>query len=159
MELRVIRQQDDAILAAIIRKILKNHKLDIPGTAYFDKELDHLSKHYDGATDRAYFVVVDDNDEAVGGVGFSAFPEMESCAEMQKLYLKEELQGNGFGYIMIDFIKKEAAKKGYKQLYLETHTNLPAAIHMYEKTGFCEIERPLCCVHSTMNKFYLAQLG
>ena len=61
-------------------------------------------------------------------------------------------------YDMIEHIKNEASECGYKRLYLETHTNLPAAIHMYEKTGFREIERLPGCVHSTMNRFYLAEL-
>lgn len=158
MVLRRITEQDDAELAAIIRQLLEKHQLDIPGTVYFDKELDRLSRYYLAEPDRDYFVAVDEKGKVAGGVGYARFDELDSCAELQKLYLKEEVQGNGYGYTMIEYIKKEASKCGYKQLYLETHTNLPAAIHMYEKTGFKEIERLPGCVHSTMNRFYLAEL-
>lgn len=158
MVLRRITEQDDAALAVIIRQLLEKHQLDIPGTVYFDKELDRLSRYYLAETDRDYFVAVDEKGEVAGGVGYARFDELDSCAELQKLYLKEEVQGNGYGYTMIEYIKNEASKCGYKQLYLETHTNLTAAIHMYEKTGFKEIERLPGCVHSTMNRFYLAEL-
>ncbi len=47
---------------------------------------------------------------------------------------------------------------GYKQSYLETHDNLQAAIHIYEKCGYKEIERPKEVVHSTMNRFFLKVL-
>lgn len=46
VKIRPIEGQDDAPLAQIIRTILKSYGLDIPGTAYFDKELDHLSSFY-----------------------------------------------------------------------------------------------------------------
>ncbi|SCZ77996.1 putative acetyltransferase [Pseudobutyrivibrio xylanivorans] len=39
---------------------------------------------------------------------------------------------------------------GYKVSYLETHDNLQAAIHIYEKKGYVEIERPREVVHSSM---------
>ena len=132
MVLRRITERDDAALAVIIRQLLEKHRLDIPGTVYFDKELDRLSRYYLAEPDRDYFVAVDENGE--------------------------DAQGSGYGYMMIEHIKNEASECGYKRLYLETHTNLPAAIHMYEKTGFREIERLPGCVHSTMNRFYLAEL-
>ena len=56
-----------------------------------------------------------------------------------------------------DAIKK-AKELGYRKMYLETHTNLAAAIHIYEKSGYREIEKPAEVVHSTMNRFYLKDL-
>jgi putative acetyltransferase len=43
-------------------------------------------------------------------------------------------------------------------MYLETHNNLKAAIHVYKKCGYREIERPKAVVHSTMNRFFLKEL-
>ena len=63
------------------------------------------------------------------------------------------------GYRLISFIEDKARELGYKQMYLETHTNLAAAIHIYEKSGYIEIARPDCVVHSTMNKFYLKEIS
>lgn len=59
---------------------------------------------------------------------------------------------------MIKYVEDKAREFGYEQMYLETHTNLEAAIHIYEKMGYSLIGRPKCVVHSTMNRFYLKSL-
>ena len=46
MIIRAIEPRDGAAMAAIVRRSLEAHGLDVPGTAYFDPELDHLSAHY-----------------------------------------------------------------------------------------------------------------
>ena len=59
---------------------------------------------------------------------------------------------------MIEFIENKMREAGYKQSYLETHDNLQAAIHIYNKMGYEEIERPKEVVHSTMNRFFKKEL-
>ena len=51
-----------------------------------------------------------------------------------------------------------AREAGYKKLYLETHSNLKAAMGLYEKLGFRQIERPASVLHGTMDHFYLKEL-
>ena len=43
---RKIEAADDRKIAKIIRANLEKHNLDIPGTAYFDPQLDCLSAYY-----------------------------------------------------------------------------------------------------------------
>lgn len=84
--IRPIRQADDAAIAKIIRTKLHAYGLDIPGTAYFDPELDHLSAFYDaGPKKRAYLVAVDRSGQVLGGAGIAEFPALASCAELQDL--------------------------------------------------------------------------
>ena len=72
--IRPIRPEDDAPLSRIIRSNLEQFHLDIPGTAYFDPELDHLSRYYRAAPDRrAYFLAVDGAGRVLGGVGLAEF--------------------------------------------------------------------------------------
>lgn len=151
-----ISPEHNAPLATLIRSSLKARHLDIPGTAYCDESLDRLSEYYDGPG-RAYFVLLERN-ELIGGVGFSAFSGFPDCCELQKLYLAEQAQGRGIGYDMLRFVELQAKEMGFKRIYLETHTNLQAAIHIYEKTGYREIGRPDWVVHSTMNRFYLKDI-
>ncbi|MBQ9198048.1 MAG: GNAT family N-acetyltransferase [Clostridia bacterium] len=146
----------NAALAALIRKSLKAHRLDIPGTVYFDAGLDDLSSYYD-RPGRAYFVLLED-ERLAGGIGLAEIGVFPACCELQKLYLDEAFQGHGLGYGMIDRIESEAKKLGYHRVYLETHTNLQAAIHIYEKSGYRQIARPDGVVHGTMNRFYLKTL-
>lgn len=156
---RVIKKEDDAALAAMIRKNLQAHALDIPGTAYFDTNLDHLSDFY--LTDPAkktYFVLTEDDGQVAGGIGLDAFDGFPACAELQKLYLDDHVKGRGLGYEMIRLVEDKAREMGYRSMYLETHTNLQAALHLYEKTGYVCIPKPDSIVHSTMNRFYFKKL-
>ena len=47
---------------------------------------------------------------------------------------------------------------GYRQVYLETHSKLKTALHLYEKTGYVRIGQPASVIHSTMDRFYLKAL-
>ena len=143
-------------MAAIIRTALKAHGLDIPGTAYFDEALDHLSVYYD-RPGRAYYVLLADG-AVTGGVGLAEFEGLPGCCELQKLYLSPAARGRGLGYRMIRFIEERARALGYRQMYLETHTNLQAAIHEYERSGYRQIPRPAAVIHTTMDRFYIKEL-
>ena len=157
MNYALLTPEYDAAVADLIRTNLKAHQLDIPGTVYFDEGLDHLSDFYNDPR-RAYYVLLD-GDAVIGGIGLAEFSGFPDCCELQKLYLNDGAKGSGLGYKLISFIEEKAREIGYKQMYLETHTNLAAAIHIYEKSGYREIERPASVVHSTMNKFYLKELS
>ena len=159
MKYREITAEDDLALADIIRTNLKAHGLDIPGTVYFDDNLNHLSDFYRApGKKRFYYIFLNDRDEIIGGIGLAEFEPFEDCAELQKLYLTDKAKGRGLGYQMIGLIEEKARELGYRRMYLETHDNLPAAIHEYEKTGFREIEKPAAVVHATMNRFFLKDL-
>lgn len=159
-EIRPIRKSDDAAIALIIRKNLERYHLNLPGTVYFDPELDHLSRFYAEEPDcRAYFVLTNGAGRVLGGAGFAEFPGFEDCAELQKLYLLDEAKGSGLGRSLLQTVELYAECMGYQRLYLETHTNLKEAMALYEKMGFSPIPKPQNVQHSTMNRFYLKELG
>lgn len=156
---RKIEPADDKRIAEIIRANLEKLHLDIPGTAYFDPELDHLSAYYNSSpSGRAYFVALSADGQVIGGVGIAEFDGIENCAELQKLYLDDSVKGKGCGKGLMQIAEDWARSAGYKNLYLETHTNLSAALKLYEKTGFHQIEKPCSTPHGTMNRFYLKEL-
>ena len=157
--IRPICPQDDLQIARIVRANLEAYHLDIPGTAYFDPELESLSRYYSAKPDlRAYFVAADTAGNVVGGVGIAEFSGLAQCAELQKLYLCDAAKGHGLGKRLMQTAQGYARKIGYKTLYLETHTNLQTAIALYEKLGFERIEKPASVQHGTMNRFYLKRL-
>lgn len=156
---RKIEAADNAPLAAIIRENLEKFHLNIPGTVYFDPGLDRLSEFY--AADpqkRAYFTALDENGQVIGGVGAAEFPGLPDCAELQKLYLADSAKGRGYGGELVRLAEDWARAAGYRRLYLETHTNLGAALRLYEKMGYRQIEKPAAVVHGTMDHFYLKEL-
>lgn len=159
MKYRKIKEADDQKIAEIIRENLQRLHLDIPGTAYFDPELDHLSAYYNNdPAKRVYFVALDENGQVSGGVGIAAFDGLEDCAELQKLYLSDSVKGKGYGKELLHLAEEWVKSAGYRKLYLETHTNLSVALKLYEKMGFHLIEKPCRTQHSTMNRFYLKEL-
>ena len=160
LEFQALAPEHDAALAALIRYNLKKHGLDIPGTVYFDEGLDHLSAFYAEKPDqRYYFILLDDGGKLVGGMGFAEFPHYENCAELQKLYLADEVKGQGLSYRLMREAEEKARAFGYGELYLETHSNLRTAIHLYRKCGYTEIPRPDFVNHSTMDTFFRKTLS
>ena len=158
LNLHPITPADDAAIAAIIRANLEKHGLNLPGTVYFDPELDHLSRFYGAQPGkRGYFVLKDDAGAVIGGVGYAEFDGFPDCAELQKLYLTDDAKGCGAGRALMEFVIQAARKAGYRRLYLETHTNLDVAVRLYEKLGFRPIEKPACVRHNTMNRFFLME--
>lgn len=159
LKYRKITEADDESIAAIVRENLKRAGLDIPGTVYFDPELDHLSAYYNSIGEkRVYFIALDESEQVVGGVGISELKGVPNWAELQKLYLNDSAKGKGYSRELMSMAENWAKENGYKKLYLETHTNLKIAIRLYEKLGFKQIERPKFVVHSTMDHFYLKDL-
>ena len=158
MVFRDITHSDNLLLAELVRYNLKAHGLDLPGTVYFDENLNRLSDFYLGDKSKRYYFVCEDNSSVIGGAGLAEFEFFENCAELQKLYLFEYAKGRGIGYQLISLVEDKARSLGYSRLYLETHSNLQAAIHMYEKCGFHEIDKPAGVVHATMNHFYIKDL-
>lgn len=159
MHFAQITAHDDAALARIVRHNLEMHDLALPGTAYYDEQLDHLSGYYlSDPAKRFYLVLRDGEGRTLGGVGVAELPFFDDCGELQKLYLADEAKGAGLGYALIARIEDKARELGYRRLYLETHTNLRAAIHVYEKSGYRQIPRPAEAVHGATDRFYIKEL-
>lgn len=156
--IRPISEADDEQMGAIARADLKAVGLDIPGTAYFDPEIMHLSTFYgEDPERRAYYVAVDEGGHVLGGAGIAEFEPLENAAELQKLYLSEGARGHGLGTRLVRLMEERARSLGYTRLYLETHSSLKVAIHLYEKLGYRRIE-PVSPSHATMDHFYLKEL-
>ena len=155
LQIRGITKQDDAALAKIIRAILKAHDLALPGTAYFDPELDCLSSFYMNKEGRAYYVALDEAGAVVGGAGFGEFNGDKTVAEMQKLYIVPEKRGTGLCSRLIKLVEEGAAKAGYKELYLETHHNLAKATEVYAAKGYNRLEKSRSgSLHQLMDIFF-----
>lgn len=159
MRFREIATRDDARLAAIVRAALEEHDLALPGTVYYDAELDHLSEFYLGhPAERHYLVAVDEADQVLGGVGLAPLDWDPACAELQKLYVSGDARRAGLGRALVERDIEQARAMGYERMYLETHTNLAVAIELYRKCGFREIPRPEQVKHGLMNVFMAREL-
>ena len=113
--IRKMKPCDNSAVAELIRTNLKSHDLDIPGTVYFDKITDNLYEYYSKRDNRDYYVMVDENDRVIGGVGFDEFPHIKDCAELQKLYINDQYKGQGLGYRLVEFIEDKMREIGYRR--------------------------------------------
>ena len=155
--IRPITAADDSFIARIIRTNFEQYHLNIPGTAYFDPQLDHLSAYY-AQNGRGYFVAVGENGTVLGGCGFAEAAVFDRCAELQKLYLADSAKGKRVGRRLSETVEQAAKDAGYETLYIETHTRFDAAIRLYEKLGFRQIDKPQGVQHGAMDHFYLKSL-
>lgn len=157
MIVREIRAEDNAAVAAIIRDSLVAHDLAIPGSAYADPELDDLHGHYRRSCHARYWVA-EVAGEVVGGVGIAPFTGAGAVCELQKLYLRPDVQGRGLGRKLMATALAFAAEH-YRHCYLETMHRLKAACVLYGKYGFESLPEPLPgSGHSAMDAWYLKHL-
>lgn len=157
MIIRPIEERDNASVTAIIRESLESHGLAIPGSAYFDPQLGELAQFYDSLPHACYWVVEADG-RVVGGVGIAPFGPTTTVCELQKLYLRPEVQGRGLSRLLMDEALTFAARH-YEQCYLETTHSLRVACILYEKYGFRLLSEPLPgSEHSAMDAWYLKNL-
>ena len=148
--IRAIEARDDVAIARIIRHNLEVCGLDRPGTAYFDPELDNLSRYYLASPHRAYFIAELDG-TVVGGAGASPVAGATGTAELQKLYVAPEAQRRGIATALTLAVEDFARRAGFSTLYLETHHDLMAAIALYRALDYAEDDRPLLKPHTTMD--------
>jgi putative acetyltransferase len=158
MIIREIKQEDNAKIKEIIQDSLKSLGLAIPGTAYFDPQLNDLHHYYNHLNHAKYWVVELDG-VVVGGIGIAPFNEKDKVCELQKLYLSKETQGLGLGKKLMETALSFASKH-YEKCYLETTHVLRTACILYEKFGFTLLDEPLNgSDHSAMNAWYLKDLN
>ena len=158
MRIREIKETDNRIVEQIIKQSLESFGLNIPGTAYYDPQLGHLSAFYQQQPNAMYWVLVNENDEAIGGVGIAPFGNKPDICELQKLYISPEAQGLGYSKKLMN-TALEFAKKHYAYCYLETMNKLEIANLLYSKLGFQQLHKPLDgSEHSTMDTWYIKKL-
>lgn len=142
VQIRNIKREDNSSIAKIIRATFDEFDAPKAGTAYADRETDHLYELFQ-QEGRAYFIA-EENGIILGGCG--VFPSEElpiGCAELVKLYLSDASRGKGIGKILMEKTIQCAATLGYTQLYIESLPAFSKAVSMYEKMGFKHLDRPL----------------
>jgi putative acetyltransferase len=156
--LRPIRPDDDAAIAAIIRKVMPEFGADGPGFAIHDAEVDHMASAY--AIPRAAYYVVERNGVVEGGGGVAALAggDPDVC-ELRKMYFLPSLRGIGAGRALILNCLNAARAFGYSRCYLETLAGMDDAQRLYERAGFQRIAAPMGGTgHFSCDRYYVKSL-
>lgn len=72
--------------------------------------------------------------EAVGCAGIRRLDE-ERC-ELKRMFVAEAARGRGVARALLERLEDEAVDLGYSALWLETGTEQPEAIALYESSGY-----------------------
>ncbi|MCH4209390.1 GNAT family N-acetyltransferase [Bifidobacterium sp.] len=157
MLIRPITSRDDAQVCTLVRSCLDRAGLAIPGTAYFDPQLPHLTAYYAGL-EHAQYWVVEVEGRVVAGAGIAPVPGTGHICELQKLYVDASYQGRGYATALVDQALAYA-QHWYQWCYLETHTKLDVARKMYANRGFKPLPRPLAAgEHQAMDHWAIKDL-
>ena len=158
MIIREMKKEDNAKVKEIIQDSLKSLGLAIPGTAYFDPQLNDLHHYYTNLKHANYWVIEMEG-EVVGGIGIAPFNEHDKVCELQKLYLSPKAQGFGFSRKLMETALSFASKH-FARCYLETLHELKTACILYKKFGLTLLPEPLSgSEHSAMNAWYIKDLN
>lgn len=158
MIIQEIKKEDNAKVKEIIQDSLESLGLAVPGSAYFDPQLNDLYQYYNNLKHANYWVVELDG-KVVGGIGIAPFSEQDKVCELQKLYLSPKVQGLGISKKLMETALSFASKH-YEKCYLETMHELKTACILYEKFGFTLLQEPLPgSEHSAMDAWYLKDLN
>lgn len=140
--IREIKPEDNAQIEAVIRACFHEFKIPLEGTAYTDNETPRMYESYQNTNDIYY--VIDHNGTVLGGGGIKPLKDFEAdVCEIQKMYFSPLIRGKGYGKLMFEKCLQAAKKMGYKQCYLESASQLKAAIHIYESYGFKHLSNAL----------------
>lgn len=135
ISLRPIKNNDNPIIAELIRKVFREFKIDMPGTVYTDPTTDDLFTLF--KTPKSKYWIAEEYGTMVGGCGI--FPTNglpEGCVELVKYYVAAEHRGRGVGSMLMQQCITSAKELGYTQMYLESFPELGQAVSIYRKVGF-----------------------
>ena len=155
--IREIEAKDNKEIEKIIRNCLIEFGANHEGTTWADPNLGRFSEIYNTEGNK-YWVVTDENDKLVGGVGIGRLEGVEGVCELQKMYCVPEARGVGVAHKLME-IALIYAKKYYSRCYLETLENMVAAQKFYEKHGFVRTYEPVVITeHFACDVRYIKEL-
>ncbi|MGN1115256.1 MAG: ribosomal protein S18-alanine N-acetyltransferase [Candidatus Ornithomonoglobus sp.] len=124
MNIKIMTRQDIAAAEAIDKAAFRK--------SWDAKELeDELAKDY------AYYILLEDNGKAAGYAGIWCIYE---TAELIRIAVHPDAQGNGFADALMKDILFHAADLGCEHMLLEVRAGNAAAKGLYKKHGFTQID-------------------
>lgn len=140
--IREIRPEDNPQIEAVIKGCFPEFDIPLKGTAYEDSETPFMYEAYQG--EKEVYYVVASKHEVLGGAGIKQLKDHDgNVCELQKMYFSPKVRGKGFGKKIFETCLKAAKAFGFEICYLESASQLKAAIHIYEDFGFKHRTEPL----------------
>ncbi|WP_417883685.1 GNAT family N-acetyltransferase [Vibrio rumoiensis] len=140
--IRSIQPQDNPQIAQVIRNVSAEFGLTADkGYSVADPTLDTLFEVYQ-AEQSYYWILVDQDNQVVGGAGIAPLAGKPEVCELQKMYILNHARGQGYAQKLIDTCFEQARKIGFEECYLESTAELKAALALYQRLGFRHLDAP-----------------
>lgn len=156
--IKPIIPSDDPVVCEIIRRVGIEYGAVGEGFGPSDPEVTCMSKHYQ-ISNNSQYLVAQLNNIVVGGCGIAPFNNSPTTCELKKLFLLPESRGLALGQQLVTQSLNFAKAQGFKTCYLDTLSNMTAAIALYEKLGFVHRDAPLAGTqHNACDVWMIATL-
>ena len=87
-----------------------------------------------------FWCLIDDN-HVIGTIAIRKIDDTNRIAELKRMFVLPEFQGNGYGRLLLEHAVKCAQEQGYQKICLDTRKQFSVAQHLYRSVGFQETER------------------
>ncbi len=139
---RLISETDNSQLENIIRKAMTEFRADPQTTIIGDPALKTMYQNFRGQ--RSIYYIAEVEGEMAGGCGIAPLAGGdENTCELQRMFLKKEARGLGLGKKLLELCLIKAKEFGYRLVYLETLSDMHAAISLYKSFGFEKNSDPI----------------
>lgn len=98
----------------------------------------NVESHY--MNNGCFWCLIDDN-HVIGTIAIRKIDDTNRIAELKRMFVLPEFQGNGYGRLLLEYAVKCAQEQGYQKIYLDTRKQFSVAQHLYRSVGFRETER------------------
>ncbi|MFC4268833.1 GNAT family N-acetyltransferase [Polaribacter marinivivus] len=140
--IREIKPTDNKEVAKIIRSVILEMGAPKVGTAYEDKATDTMFETYQ--KEKSSYFVLEHYNTIVGGAGIAQLDNYDgNVCELQKMYFLPIARGKGLGSKLITICLEKAKELGFETCYLETLPYMKAAVKLYNKYGFKNLDKPM----------------
>jgi len=139
---RPVLPGDGPAMAVIIRQVLVEYNVPKEGSAFSDPAMAAFYNYYQAP--RYVYWVLTDGEQLWGGGGIAPLENGDSgVCELQKMYFRKEIRGQGWGGRILLLALEKAQSFQYRQCYLETMPYMQAAQSLYRRNGFSYLEAPM----------------
>ena len=142
LEIRPIQPEDVPALLTIIADSRREYGLADRGVQLLEPADHALYATYQ--RQRSLYFVALLGGEVVGGAGIAALAGDDPLTcELQRMYLRQDARGRGIGDALLQRCLAAARQFLFVRCYLETITQMQAALEFYGRHGFRDLRAPL----------------
>ena len=142
LEIRTLEPVDVPALLTIIANSRGEYGIAERGAELLEPQDLALCANYQ--KQRSLYFVALSGGEIVGGAGVAPLAGADPLTcELQRMYLRPDARGRGIGDALLERCLAAARQFLYVRCYLETVTQMHAALEFYGRHGFRDLQAPI----------------